>query len=99
LNWEEVFEAPMAYSWSRAGDQYSLLAFGNVVKLNGGELPREGIGLRVKMGTCFRRCAEATRPGINCADDTGFLPSTGINTDIGVTQDVFALCGMSLASQ
>lgn len=54
----------MPYAWMKAGDQYAMLAFGNVIKVNGGELPPEGI--RVKMGTCSRRCAVNSRPGYAC---------------------------------
>jgi hypothetical protein len=64
---------PIPYAWNKAGDQYSLFSFGNVIKLNGGELP--AVGIRVKMGTCYRRCAVKSRPGFTCATDTGFLPT------------------------
>ena len=51
-----VFSDPVPYSWGKAGDQYSLLSFGNLIKINGGEMPDEG--MRVKMSTCSRRCAD-----------------------------------------
>ena len=101
LDLTAAFEKTVPYAWSRAGDQYGLLAFGNLIKLNGGEMP--ALGLRVKMGSCFRRCAvepTATSPwGYTCSGNTGFLPVDGVNADIGVTQDASALCAASTDMQ
>jgi hypothetical protein len=68
-----------------------------LIKINGGELPSEGI--RVKMGTCYRRCAVNSRPGFTCATDTGFLPSQGTAPSIGVTQDAAQLCAATTDTQ
>lgn len=97
LDWFKRMSEPIPYAWNKAGDQYSLLAFGNVIKVNGGELPP--VGLRIKMGTCYRRCYEDSRPGHTCATDTGFLPTQGVDADIGVSQDVSALCSTTTATQ
>jgi hypothetical protein len=93
LDFSASFGAPIPYSWGKAGDLYSFIAFGNVIKVNGGEMP--ATGQRVKMGTCYTRCAD-DGTGSACTS-TGFLPTAG--TSSLVTSDASALCGATGATQ
>ncbi len=91
LNWASTFSRTVPYAWARAGDLYSLVSFGNVIKINGGELP--SVGLRVKMGTCYRRCKVQSRPAHTCDQD--FLPMRDAND----VKDVGNLCPRTIADE
>lgn len=61
--------------------------------MNGGETP--AVGQRVKMGACYRKCAD-DGSGSACSD-SGFLPTAG--TSGAVAQDASALCAATSGTQ